>query len=613
MGLISIKKTIQEIAEKHEFFSLSREITEKFSDETISIALVGEFSSGKSTITNALLGRKLLPSFEEPTTAAIVEVVVGQKFNTSIMVDGKKEEIQLSDLNSYIVEKHQNVEKVIITIPETEFLTDGMKIIDTPGIDSIENTHQDITFGYLPFVDAILLVMNINKGGMTDSLRTFLTKKIIDENDLKKVYILLNWSDTKSQKEIEFITEDVRKNVKDIIQEPIIISLSGKRALEKDTEAASNIMELKEVLNQILSSKKELVDRRLSHFLAQKRQALVQLLNEKLSIKDIDDSALEGKISDSKKRIDEFEEVRNAFVRGKRQLEKNIHNEIDRQLSLHCNAMISASLEGNQDSVNFYAETITNEIKKIVDREITVFNFPIVLNKENGVSSVIKTQIDIEISKWRDSINTVSPIITAVILAAFTGPAGIAMTEVSLETITIVLAKVMKDSKLDLLEELKKEIKGKDEKADNNQSGNVFPTVEKTDETVANQNDSPNENTEEDKGGARGGLKVAARTVANLIAKLDLANKGMKFAVQKMKKEQIQNSLSDSMKGSVGNTLNDLFLQIDNHIKMNVIQPQKEFEKILEDTREERKNLYSKIVEIKKDLEKDINHLNLLL
>lgn len=609
MELYSIKNTIQEIAGKHEFYSISRDITEKFSDESVSIALVGEYSSGKSTITNALLGTKMLPSFEEPTTAAIVEVVVGPKLSACIMADGQTEEIELADTTNYIVEKHENVEKVIITTPENAFLAQGMKIIDTPGIDSIENTHQDITFGYLPFVDAILLVININKGGITASLRTFLTEKIIDEHDLKKVYILLNWADTKSQREIEMIKGNVLRTIAGIIPEPVIIPLSGKLALEGDIPK-SNINELKEALHNILASKKEIVDARLSKFLSEKRQTLIQLLHEKLSIKDFDDSELQEKISDSKKKMAELEEVRQSLGRGKKQLEKNINYEIDRLIRMYCNSMIEAALEDGQKRVNDYAGVITNQMNNMVDREIAQFELPLELNKENDVAHTIKTQINIALSGWRETINTVSPLLTAAILAAFTGPTGIAASELSLETIAIVVARVMKEKNLDVVEEMKKETKDKEQA--NNQKENGASTDKENDQAPKNES-SPNETNKEEASKTKKGLKIAVKTASNLIAKLDLANKGMKYAVHHWKKKEIQELLSDSMKSSIGNTLTDLFRQVDHHLNLNVIQPQKELEKILEDTREERKNQFNKMVEIKKEIEKDMNQLNLLL
>ena len=44
-------------------------------DKTLLIGVLGEFSSGKSSLINAMLGQATLLAFENPTTAAIVEIV----------------------------------------------------------------------------------------------------------------------------------------------------------------------------------------------------------------------------------------------------------------------------------------------------------------------------------------------------------------------------------------------------------------------------------------------------------------------------------------------------------------------------------------------------------
>ena len=51
-----------------------KKIEEKLSEDRLKIAMIGEFSAGKSTFINALLGKKILKSGLRPTTAAITEI-----------------------------------------------------------------------------------------------------------------------------------------------------------------------------------------------------------------------------------------------------------------------------------------------------------------------------------------------------------------------------------------------------------------------------------------------------------------------------------------------------------------------------------------------------------
>lgn len=58
--------------EKEEYEKVKKAITgqrENLEKDEFSIVLVGEFSAGKSTFLNALMGERLLPSFSSETTA----------------------------------------------------------------------------------------------------------------------------------------------------------------------------------------------------------------------------------------------------------------------------------------------------------------------------------------------------------------------------------------------------------------------------------------------------------------------------------------------------------------------------------------------------------------
>jgi len=73
----SIKEALNELnnfskTENFQIISKSLEETlEKLETENFKVVVVGEFSRGKSTFINALLGRDVLPSSALPTTATI--------------------------------------------------------------------------------------------------------------------------------------------------------------------------------------------------------------------------------------------------------------------------------------------------------------------------------------------------------------------------------------------------------------------------------------------------------------------------------------------------------------------------------------------------------------
>ena len=63
--------------------------------EMFRLAIVGEFSRGKSTLINALLGRKLLPSTSSPTTTVISKIIYGGTPEFRIVYkDGHEEKLR---------------------------------------------------------------------------------------------------------------------------------------------------------------------------------------------------------------------------------------------------------------------------------------------------------------------------------------------------------------------------------------------------------------------------------------------------------------------------------------------------------------------------------------
>ena len=69
---------LSEIATSLEMENLSQNIEKQLHDldqEDFQLVVVGEFSRGKSTFVNAMLGRRILPSSKKPTTAVISRIV----------------------------------------------------------------------------------------------------------------------------------------------------------------------------------------------------------------------------------------------------------------------------------------------------------------------------------------------------------------------------------------------------------------------------------------------------------------------------------------------------------------------------------------------------------
>lgn len=152
------------------------------------LAVVGEFSSGKSFLLNALLekfryedapgGEKrlvgLLATDINPSTATITELRHGEGDDaTAVFEDGRTERIPLDRLNRFIAVGSAGPGKIhdataderdaptrVIVHSNSRFLERGFVVADTPGLASINPAHRRATLQFLPTADAVLYLID---------------------------------------------------------------------------------------------------------------------------------------------------------------------------------------------------------------------------------------------------------------------------------------------------------------------------------------------------------------------------------------------------------------------------------------------------------------------
>jgi len=151
------------------------------------LAVVGEFSSGKSFLLNALLGKfryeetpqgkrliGLLATDINPSTASITELDYAPADEaTAIFEDGRRERIPLDRLNRFIAvgtgeagtlhdatKDGSDAPSRVLVHTDSPFLQRGFVVADTPGLASINPAHRRMTLGFLPTADAVLYLID---------------------------------------------------------------------------------------------------------------------------------------------------------------------------------------------------------------------------------------------------------------------------------------------------------------------------------------------------------------------------------------------------------------------------------------------------------------------
>ena len=188
-------------------------VSKKLKSQTFRVAVVGEFSKGKSTLLNALLGEEIQPVREIPCSGTITVLKHGnQKRVICHYRDGKEEEIPFSEYQerasisedaavgclSDELGKSQ-IEKIVFEHPYLELCSSGVEIIDSPGL----NEHPErtaITQKLLENTDAIIFLTDVTRS-LTQSERDLLQELKVKMNGGKEtepadnIFILGNFMD----------------------------------------------------------------------------------------------------------------------------------------------------------------------------------------------------------------------------------------------------------------------------------------------------------------------------------------------------------------------------------------------------------------------------------
>ena len=223
--------------------------------EEMQVLVVGEFSRGKSTFINALLGQPILPSKVNPTTAAIT-IINGhaERAMSVIYHDGKQERIDLPDekvnkfLDQYITAVNRDakqIKNVEISWPGLLYGWSGM-IVDTPGVNDLDELREEVTYKYLSQADACVVILDAQQP-LSESERRFLKDKVL-ANDVNRLLFVINRIDeADSEPNGETVTR-LKGYVKKLLNEnlplltvPEVYAVSSKAALRARFKNESDV------------------------------------------------------------------------------------------------------------------------------------------------------------------------------------------------------------------------------------------------------------------------------------------------------------------------------------------------------------------------------------
>ena len=203
-------------------------------ETTFSVIIAGEFNAGKSTLINALLGRKLLESGALPTTDSITIVASSSSSSSSTVNDddGDKDSPSATAASTNDVSTSLGV---IVHSVSTLPLLDDLTLIDTPGTNSAWMDHTEQTLRLLPAADLILFVTSADRP-FSDSERDLLQSIQAYHKNIVVVINKMDILDTSGGDHGAVQKKDVLDFVIDKSSEllgarPVVIPISARNAL----------------------------------------------------------------------------------------------------------------------------------------------------------------------------------------------------------------------------------------------------------------------------------------------------------------------------------------------------------------------------------------------
>ncbi len=161
-------KLLERIITKHglvEFRPLLDMIVSRLESPEFEIAVFGRVSSGKSSLLNCILEGPVLPVGVTPITAVPTRVVRGPEPAAEVaFADGRPARVAVEELKQYVSEEGnpgnaKHVTSVLVELPAPR-LSEGVVLVDTPGVGSLATVGGAETFAYLPRCDLGIVLLD---------------------------------------------------------------------------------------------------------------------------------------------------------------------------------------------------------------------------------------------------------------------------------------------------------------------------------------------------------------------------------------------------------------------------------------------------------------------
>lgn len=217
-------------------------------DKKTTIAFVGEFSAGKTSIVNRILSQDdpnipKLPVSTKATTAIPTYIAGGNAVSYSFISGDGQRKVILEDTFKKVSKEILDQVKGVSSLIKYFVMTyqnknlNGISILDTPGFSSNDSEDRERTIDVINECDALFWVFDVNAGTINRS-----SISVIKEKLNKPLYIVINKVDTKPESEIRKVEQLIKTTLAEAgLQVEQFIRFSSKSPLENIMAPIRNV------------------------------------------------------------------------------------------------------------------------------------------------------------------------------------------------------------------------------------------------------------------------------------------------------------------------------------------------------------------------------------
>lgn len=246
-----MRETISKLIEISEYLKDNesviqlKRIEKTLDDDSYLLSIMGEFSSGKSSLINNLFGKQILPVHKTETTARITFIKYGEEESVELVYsDGTSEFVSLEEsLDMWQTGKKADlinrIESITISL-QSDLLKNGLIIADTPGTNTVIDKHIELTENLIANSDRVLYVLGKQ---ITDTDKRFVNAIQAFGTDV--VFVRTFMDQIKSNEENAIDTIEKERSILSSISSEEVFFVSN----EKQSEYYNEIFSLQAYLS----------------------------------------------------------------------------------------------------------------------------------------------------------------------------------------------------------------------------------------------------------------------------------------------------------------------------------------------------------------------------